>query len=104
MAMPREHSQGRPLVDRRHHVQGKLDLLGYTAAVLTSSAFVPQAIKTIRSQDTRAISLWMYLVFTAGVAFWLAYGVALRSWPIILANAVTTLLAATILTLKLRCG
>lgn len=83
---------------------GKLDLLGYVAAILTTSAFVPQAVKTIRSQDTRAISLWMYVVFTAGVAFWLAYGVALASWPIILANAVTLLLSATILALKVRYG
>lgn len=83
---------------------GKLDLLGYLAAILTTSAFVPQAIKTIRSRDTRAISLWMYMVFTAGVAFWLAYGAALGSRPIILANAVTLLLSATILALKVRYG
>lgn len=83
---------------------GKLDLLGYLAAILTTSAFVPQAIKTIRSKDTRAISLWMYMVFTAGVAFWLAYGVTLGSWPVILANAVTLLLSATILALKVRYG
>ena len=83
---------------------GKLDLLGYLAAILTTSAFVPQAIKTIHSKDTRAISLWMYMVFTAGVAFWLAYGVTLGSWPVILANAVTLLLSATILALKVRYG
>lgn len=85
-------------------MRGNLDVLGYVAALLTSGAFVPQAVKTIRSRDTRAISLWMYLVFTAGVGFWLAYGVALESLPIILANVVTFLLAATILALKLRYG
>jgi len=85
-------------------VQGNLDVLGYVAAVLTSGAFVPQAVKTIRTRDTRAISLWMYVVFTTGVGFWLAYGVALESWPIILANTVTVLLAAIILALKLRYG
>lgn len=85
-------------------MQGKLDLLGYVAAILTAGAFVPQALKTIRSRDTAAISLWMYVVFTTGVAFWLAYGVALESLPIILANAVTLLLAATILALKVRYG
>ena len=85
-------------------MQGNLDVLGYVAAVLTSGAFVPQAVKTIRTRDTRAISLWMYVVFTTGVGFWLAYGVALESWPIILANTVTVLLAAIILALKLRYG
>lgn len=85
-------------------MQGKFDVLGYVAATLTSGAFVPQAVKTIRSRDTAAISLWMYVVFTAGVGFWLAYGVALESTPIILANTVTFLLAATILALKVRYG
>jgi MtN3 and saliva related transmembrane protein len=93
-----------PSADRRLRVQGKLDLLGYVAAVLTSGAFVPQAVKTIRSRDTRAISLWMYLAFTTGVAIWLVYGVALQSLPIILANTVTLVLAATILALKVRFG
>jgi MtN3 and saliva related transmembrane protein len=83
-------------------VQGNFEILGYVAAMLTSGAFVPQAVKTIRSRDTRAISLWMYVAFTAGVGFWLAYGVALESLPIILANVVTFLLAAIILALKLR--
>jgi MtN3 and saliva related transmembrane protein len=87
-----------------HGVPGDLELLGYVAAVLTAGAFVPQAIKTIRSRDTRSISLWMYLVFTTGTGFWLAYGIALRSLPIILANTVTLLLAATILALKVRHG
>lgn len=78
--------------------------LGYVAATLTTLAFVPQAIKTIRSRDTRGISLSMYVVFTVGIAFWLAYGVALESWPMIGCNTVTLLLAATILGLKLRHG
>jgi MtN3 and saliva related transmembrane protein len=85
-------------------VHGRLDVLGYVAAALTSGAFVPQAVKTIRSRDTAAISLWMYVVFTAGVGSWLAYGVALQSMPIILANTATFLLAATILALKVRYG
>jgi MtN3 and saliva related transmembrane protein len=63
-----------------------LDLLGFTAATLTTVAFVPQAVQTIRSRDTRAISLWMYLTFTAGIALCVAYGVALNSRPIILSN------------------
>lgn len=78
--------------------------IGYTAAVLTTLAFVPQAAKTIRSRDTRGISLTMYAVFTAGVACWFVYGVALHSWPMMLANSITFLLAATILALKLRHG
>jgi len=81
-----------------------LEWVGYAAAVLTSGSFIPQAIMTIRSRDTRGISRGMYVIFTVGVAFWLAYGIAIGSWPMILANTVTLCLAATILLMKLRFG
>jgi MtN3 and saliva related transmembrane protein len=81
-----------------------LDLLGYIAAAFTTSAFAPQAFKTIRTRDTSGISLHMYLIFTIGTGLWIAYGVAVAAWPIIIANAITLLLAATILGLKIRHG
>lgn len=75
---------------------------GYVAATLTTLAFVPQAVKTLRTRDTRSISVQMYVVFTIGVGFWLVYGIVLRSWPMIIANIITFLLAASILAMKLR--
>ena len=81
-----------------------LELLGYIGALLTTASFIPQAIMTIRSRDTRGISRGMYVIFTIGVAFWLAYGIAIDSLPMILANTVTLGLAGTVLALKLRYG
>ena len=81
-----------------------MEWIGYLAAGLTTVAFVPQAVKTIRTRDTRGISLWMYGIFTLGVACWLVYGIALRSWPMIAANTITFALSAMILSLKLRHG
>lgn len=81
-----------------------LQWTGYVAAMLTTVAFVPQALKTLRSKDARSISLGMYAVFTLGVAFWLAYGIALQSWPMIVSNIVTLALAGAILSMKLRYG
>lgn len=81
-----------------------LEWVGYLAGALTTVAFVPQALKTIRSRDTRSISLGMYIVFTLGVALWLAYGIYLNSLPMILSNIVTLMLSATILVLKLKHG
>lgn len=81
-----------------------MEWAGYMAAAMTTLAFVPQAVKTIRTRDTRSISLGMYVVFTAGIAMWLVYGIALDSMPMILANVVTFLLSATILGLKLKHG
>ena len=77
------------------------DWLGTLAATLTTTAFVPQAWLTFRTRDVSGISLGMYACFTCGIALWLAYGVLLGEWPIIVANAVTLLLAASILAMKL---
>ena len=78
--------------------------LGAIAATLTTVAFLPQAIKTIRTRDTRSISLGMYVVFTIGIVFWFCYGLFLHSWPMIVSNAITFVLAATILALKVKHG
>lgn len=81
-----------------------LEWLGFLAALLTTVAFVPQALKTLRTRDTSGISLGMYSVFTVGIACWFGYGLYLDSWPMILSNAVTFVLAAVILGLKLKHG
>lgn len=80
------------------------DWTGYAAALLTTASFVPQAWLSFRSRDVSGISLGMYSIFTVGVALWLAYGIFLGAWPIIVANAITLALSASILTLKLRGG
>lgn len=75
--------------------------LGYSAACLTTFAFVPQALLTLRTRNVSGISLGMYAAFTLGVGLWLAYGVALGAWPIIAANTVTLGLASFILGSKI---
>jgi len=80
------------------------DLTGSAAAALTTIAFIPQAWKVWRTSHTADISLGMYILFTAGVALWLAYGLLLDSWPIIIANAITLLLAGTVLAMKIKFG
>ena len=81
-----------------------VDLLGFAAGVLTTLAFLPQAILIWRLKRAVGVSLGMYAIFTAGVAMWLAYGIAIGSWPVIAANAVTLALALFILGMKLRFG
>ena len=81
-----------------------VDGLGYAAAALTTTSFLPQAWLTFRTRDVSGISLAMYSAFTVGIALWLAYGMLLGAWPIVVANAVTFALAAAILAMKLRLG
>jgi len=76
------------------------ELVGYMAAFLTTSAFLPQAVKSWKTRDLTGISLPMYTLFTLGVALWLAYGLAIQSLPVVIANAITLLLSFIILVLK----
>ena len=69
------------------------DLIGFVAAILTTSAFVPQAWMTWKTRSAHGVSLGMYVVFVLGVALWLWYGINLGSQPIIDANAVTLSIA-----------
>lgn len=78
------------------------DLIGYLAATLTTASFVPQAWHTFRTRDVSGISLGMYSVFTVGITLWLVYGLTLKAWPIVAANAITLSLAAAILGMKLK--
>ena len=76
-------------------------VIGFLAGCLTTIAFLPQAIKAWRTRSTGDLSLGMFLTFCLGVICWLVYGLALGELPLILANAVTLVLAGSILLCKL---
>ena len=81
-----------------------MDMVGSIAACLTTASFLPQVWLSFKTRDVSGVSLGMYSVFTAGVALWLVYGLMLGAWPIVVANAITLLLALTILGMKLVYG
>jgi len=79
-----------------------VDALGFIAGALTTSAFVPQVLKSWQTRDLSGVSLRMYSLFTLGVALWLVYGIVLMSWPVIVCNAITLALAGGVLVMKIR--
>lgn len=85
-------------------VSSSIELIGGLAATITTLCWVPQALKVIRTRETRSLSLVMYLMLTIGVGLWLVYGLAIGSWPLIGANAVTLVPVLIILGMKLRFG
>ncbi|MCP9858594.1 MULTISPECIES: SemiSWEET family sugar transporter [Synechococcales] len=76
--------------------------LGYGAATLTTLSLFPQAVKTVRSGDTSAISLRMYGLFTLGILAWAVYGLLKADGPLIAANLITLVPATVVLERKLR--
>lgn len=74
--------------------------IGNIAATLTTVSFLPQVLQIIKTRDTRAISLPMYIVMVTGIACWLIYGLLYKLLPIIICNLITIILALTILIFK----
>jgi MtN3 and saliva related transmembrane protein len=77
-------------------------VIGLIAAACTTFSYVPQAVKTIKTKNTKSLSLIMYVIMTVGIVLWLSYGILLRDLPIIIANIVTLLFAGIILILKIK--
>lgn len=81
-----------------------INILGFTAATLTTFAFLPQVLQVWRSRSTKDISLPMLVTFIAGITLWLVYGLLVKAAPIYIANGVTLILNLTILRFKLKYG
>lgn len=64
-------------------------LIGLIAACLTSFAFIPQVIKMYRTKSAKDISFVTLAQLSAGVGLWILYGIYLKNYIIILANAIT---------------
>jgi len=77
-------------------------LVGGAAAVCTTGAFLPQVARVWRLRSASEISLATFSLFALGTFVWLLYGWLIDSWPVIVANAVTFVLAVSIVVLKLR--
>lgn len=78
--------------------------VGAAGAVLTTICWLPQAVRVVRTKDTRAISLATNLIFATGILLWLIYGIALMNWPLIAANAISMMFTLVIIFMKLRYG
>lgn len=80
------------------------DILGYLAGLFMCVSFVPQAIKSIRTKDTKSLSLPTYLIYVMSCILWLSYGLALFNGPMILWNSITLMVAGMVLYTKIRYG
>ena len=79
-----------------------IEIVGLIAAILTTTAYVPQVIKTWKTKNVSNLSLTMYIVMFSGVMMWLTYGILQKSIAIVLANIVTGGLTFTLIFLKIK--
>ena len=77
------------------------EFFGYFAAILTTAAFLPQLIKTLKTKKAEDVSLITLIMFICGVGFWIIYGYKISSFPILMANIITFVLNLFILISKI---
>ena len=78
------------------------EIVGLSAAFLTTSAFIPQVYKIYKEKNADGISVTMYIILFTGVILWFIYGILIGSLSIIIANGVTALLQLSIIIFKLK--
>ena len=78
-----------------------IEFFGYFAAILTTLAFLPQLIKTLKTKKAEDVSLITLIMFLTGVLSWIVYGYKISSTPILLANLITFVLNLLILIFKI---
>ncbi|MFG6686940.1 SemiSWEET family sugar transporter [Mariniflexile sp. HNIBRBA6329] len=81
-----------------------IEIIGFSAATLTTAAFLPQVYKTWKTKDVSGLSLPMLFMFFIGVFLWLVYGVYKESPSMISANAVTVVSAFFLVYFKIKYG
>ncbi len=78
-----------------------IDLFGFSAALLTTIAFIPQLYKTWQTKSAEDVSLIMLILFITGLICWIIYALKIHSIPILVANIITFIFNFSILILKL---
>jgi|TARA_B110000046_G_scaffold70891_1_gene78787 MtN3 and saliva related transmembrane protein len=75
------------------------EIIGFIAAILTTSSFLPQLIKVWKTKSSKGVSTLMYFVMLSGVILWGVYGYLIESKSVLIANIVAGLLQIVILIL-----
>lgn len=63
-------------------------ILGWTATILFSVMIIPQIIKTIKSRDTKGVSLLLFVIYLVANIIAIAYAVLISQPPLIIKYAI----------------
>jgi MtN3 and saliva related transmembrane protein len=79
-----------------------MEFTGIIAGIFTLITYIPQALKTIRTKQTRDLSLTTYVLLIVSAFLWVAYGIDKNASSIWITNTIVGSLGIIILVIKLR--
>ena len=80
------------------------EIIGYLAGSIVAISLTPQVIKAWRTKSTKDISIIWTLIYVIGLTLWVVYGFGIRSFPLMITVSIETLMALSLLILKIRHG
>ena len=81
-----------------------INFIGYAAAIIAALIFLPQVIHTVKTKDTKGLSLPTYILLTLSNSLWATYGILTNDYAIILAQACLWPMGVIILGYKIKHG
>ena len=78
-----------------------IEWMGMVAGILTTCAFFPQVVKTVRTRSAGDLSWAWIVMMTVGVFLWMIYGYYIGSPSVFVANAITFFSLVALLMVKI---
>lgn len=79
-----------------------IEVLGYSAGILTLFNMLPQVIKTYKSKSAKDISFLMVISYALSMLLWVAYAYFINSMPIIITNGIAFIMSFIQLSLMIK--
>lgn len=79
-----------------------IQIIGVMAGLCTSSATIPQIVKTLKTREAKDVSLIMFLVLMLGNVLWIYYGITKSDSPIIATSCLALALNIAMFGLALK--
>lgn len=78
------------------------NVIGIVAGICTSTAVIPQLVRTIKEKKAEDVSPLMFIILLTGTSIWTYYGFLKDDMPIIVTNIFSSLVTITMLFMKFR--
>jgi len=78
------------------------EIIGTVAGICTTFSFIPQLCKSYKTKSVKDFSYWYLTVLTIGVLLWFLYGLGIKSFSVITANALTLVFVLALIGMKVQ--
>ncbi len=79
-----------------------IDIVGYLAAIVGTSLMLPQVIKSFKTKKVDDISSMMLMLYFLNCCLWLAYGIMISAFPVIICNFIALLISIAQIAIKIK--